>query len=117
MDRPFGNWRKDLVSYLYGSSTIDNREGIMFRPETFQQPYVALRNIPYVYGDSSSGQESPSGGVLGAGQTVWTKEFKLKKSCSATAFVEGVGIVSLDPRWLVRGDALEQLGDGTTSKH
>ena len=80
----------------------------MFKPEAFQQPYVALRNIPYQCGDPSAKGATPSGGVLGRGQTVWTKEnYELKTyPRTTTAFVDDIGIISLDPRWLVRADAL-----------
>jgi hypothetical protein len=78
----------------------------MFRPDVFKQPYVAIRHIPYLCRDAS-GQDAP-GGVLSKGQMVWTQESYESKGYppSAIAFVDGVGIVSLDTRWLVRPDIL-----------
>jgi hypothetical protein len=78
----------------------------MFRPDVFKQPYCAIRAVPYLCGDGSA--QDSSGGVLGRGQTVWTKEAYESKGypASAVAFVDGVGIVSLDTRWLVRADII-----------
>ena len=52
--------------------------------------------------------KSPQEGVLSKGQTVWTKEAYEPTGypASSVAFVDGVGFVSLDSRWLVRADIL-----------
>ena len=80
------------------------------RPELFEQPFVAIRNLPYLCEDSNGAGHS-SGGVLGVGQTVWGENQARHKSKlhPARAYVEGVGIVSLDPRWLVRADTLNTV--------
>lgn len=74
----------------------------MLKPDAFQQPFVALRNIPYLYGDPSN-RDHLQGGVLRQGQTVWTKLTAVPERHvrAAAAFVEGVGVVSLDPHWLI----------------
>ena len=76
----------------------------MVKPETFQKPCVALRHVPYLFEENS-----PTGGVLGRGQTVWVQNDcdPQKAPHAARAFVENVGVVSLDPRWLVSADALK----------
>ena len=80
----------------------------MVKPEIFQKPYVALGHIPYVCGESSSGT-SGAGGVLSRGQTVWTAEsYEPRRAENLTSvFVEDIGVISLDPHWLVRADVLK----------
>ena len=81
----------------------------MLRPASFMQPYVAFSNIPYLCGEQSVREFSPgSGGVLGRGQTVWTQEAYNSRTVPvvAIAFVDEIGIISLDPRGLVPADLL-----------
>ena len=77
----------------------------MLKPESFTQPYVAIRNIPYVCGDTRSEEV---GGVLSRGQLVWTEAAYEPKGyhSSTTAFVEEIGLISLYTGWLVRADIL-----------
>jgi hypothetical protein len=81
----------------------------MLRPKMFTKPYVAFRHIPYICGPDVLSQAPASGGVLAKGQTVWTKEVFVPKQCPqmATAFVEDIGIVSLNPSWLVSASILD----------
>ena len=81
----------------------------MLKPQMFQKPYVAVRHVPYICGDGSNKTDSASGGVLGRGQTVWTEEtFDMRRARErAIAFVEEIGVISLDPRGLVSADVLE----------
>jgi hypothetical protein len=76
----------------------------MVRPEAFQQPYIALQNVPYLCGDDPS--KAGSGGVLSRGKTVWARQSDASQSAagSITAYVEGVGLISVNPRALVRSD-------------
>ena len=81
----------------------------MARPETFHQRYVTFHPAPYLCGDGSSEPAALHGGVLRRGEIVWTKDSidphgRLR---STSAFVDGVGIITLDPRRLVRADALK----------
>ena len=70
----------------------------MTRPSTFQHPYIAIRNTPYL---ASAGGHN-SGGVLAKGQVVWMGEVAIhcKAPQTVIVFVDGLGIVSLDPRSL-----------------
>ncbi len=81
----------------------------MLKPETFQQPYVACRHLPYQCGEAANDLSPSSGGVLCKGQMVWTTQSypSTERPLSVTAFVDDIGIVSLDPHWLVRADALK----------
>lgn len=79
----------------------------MVRPDTFQQPFIAVHNVPYICGgDPSAGHAA--GGVLRRGQTVWTKDYEVVKTSSKNivGFVEGVGVISISPRALKRADIL-----------
>ncbi len=90
----------------------------MLRPDVYRQPHVALQHIPYICGGGSTIRDSSSGGVLGRGQTVWTSDNCQSKTYQSltSAFVEGIGIVSLDPRWLVRADVLSERTEETYGK-
>ena len=79
----------------------------MLKPVAFQYPHIAFRNIPYACTSSYPHKDSVhSGGVIGRGQTVWveTPLVSAARQPSALVYVENVGIVSLDPRWLVEAD-------------
>ena len=80
----------------------------MQRPDSFQLPYVVMRNLPYRSIQDSFEAEQRDGGVLRTGETVWTVEDYRLGRCprSATAFVDGVGVVALDPRWLAQANIL-----------
>ena len=81
---------------------------MLSKPEAFQKQHVAFRHIPYVCDEAANDRSSHTGGVIGRGETVWTTETFETGHCPASAkvFVESVGVISLDPRWLVRADAL-----------
>ncbi len=74
----------------------------MLKPQIFQQANVAIRNLPYTVLQESLRDSIDSGGVLGSGQLVWTESsFTVRpRPCSAIAFVDGIGMVCVDPRWL-----------------
>jgi hypothetical protein len=90
----------------------------MLRPEAFQQPFVALRNIPYLCGGPES-QDQAQGGVLCMGQTVRTRFSAVpdRRIRSEAAFVEGVGIVSLNPHWLIPASMLRSQKENTDGEH
>ena len=74
----------------------------MAKPRAFKQSYIALHSIPYTEGgDGSDHKAEISGGVLGIGQTVWADHLHQWQPARVTAFLDSVGVVSLDPRWLV----------------
>lgn len=81
----------------------------MLRPGVYQQAQVATRDIPYVATEGSS-KEQMHDGVVTAGQIVWTQESEPVRAhiTSATAFLDGVGLVSLDPQLLMRADVLNE---------
>ncbi len=76
-------------------------EVFMAQPQLFKQSYVALHSIPYTEMNGSELEESLAGGVLGAGQVVWADHLHQRQPSRVTAFLDSVGVVSLDPRWLV----------------
>ena len=79
----------------------------MTKPNEFREVYLAIQNIPYL---RESHQDLASGGVLARGQLVWvqTTNDAEERSNSISAFVDDIGIISLDPRWL----AVAKFTDG-----
>jgi hypothetical protein len=79
----------------------------MLRPEAFQKPQVVLQNTPYVVGEKAA-KEASSGGLLSRGRIVWTQEPEPSRtnSQSTIGFLDGVGIISLNPQLLIRADVL-----------
>ena len=74
----------------------------MNRPQEFQAVCRAVQNMPYRFASGSSDDAADSGGVLGKGQLVWTcrRENTTGRPTSITAFVDDLGLISLDSRWL-----------------
>lgn len=89
----------------------------MSRPDAFCRAYVALQNTPYLCKDGSTHTRatSHSGGVLGRGDLVWTRDdySSGQDTLCVDGFVEHAGLVSLNPRFLVRADALKPLSEGS----
>lgn len=75
----------------------------MVKPECFKVEYVTSCHTPYGIEETSSPGMLSSGGVLGKGQPVWLKESLTAKRMKTIvpAYVEHLGIVSLDTRFLV----------------
>jgi len=71
----------------------------MTKPNEFWEVYIAIQNIPY---SRESPQGLASGGVLAKGQLVWVQTMidAEERPISISAFVDNIGIISLDPRWL-----------------
>jgi hypothetical protein len=71
----------------------------MTRPQEFQKAYRATRNTPYLRGSPLA---LASGGVLAQGKLVWLQStFSAEtRPISISAFVDDIGIITLDPRWL-----------------
>jgi hypothetical protein len=79
----------------------------MNKPSAFQEPHVTLRNLPYICINGAAEESATQGDVLGKGQLVWVHGHpKLTASRKMSVFVEGVGIVSVDSRWLSKQIAL-----------
>lgn len=71
----------------------------MAKPPAYKYSYVALHSIPYLEGDGS--ENLACGGVIRKGEVVWTDHLHQRQPAQVTAFLDPVGFVSLDPRWLV----------------
>ena len=76
----------------------------MNRPQEFQAACRAAQNMPYRFASGSSDDAADSGGVLGKGQLVWTcrRENTPGSTSFISAFVDDLGVISLDSRWLMR---------------
>lgn len=86
----------------------------MGRPQSFKYAFVALHNIPYAELDEQRRVQA-SGGVLSEGQVVWADHLHQWQPSMAMAFLESVGVVALDPRWLVPAEMYQrEPGLGTT---
>ena len=80
----------------------------MLRPDAFQRPHIALGNLPYQVVTESSTPSLPEGGVLKTGRVVWTRELLTRaRHRQALAFIEDIGTVLLDSRWLKTADLAE----------
>ena len=73
----------------------------MIKPQAFQVRYITLQNLPYTFGEPQRANTAV-GGVLSKGRLVWAQRpYDLgEHGGSAAAFVDDIGIISLDPRWL-----------------
>lgn len=71
----------------------------MAKPSSFKYSYIALHSIPYEEGDGTA--PASCGGVLAKGDVVWTDHLHQKQPSQVRAFFDPVGVVCLDPRWLV----------------
>jgi hypothetical protein len=72
----------------------------MARPPSFKYSYIALHSIPYTEGDGTPASAA-CGGVISQGDVVWTDHLHQRHPAQVTCFHEPVGVVCLDPRWLV----------------
>ena len=78
----------------------------MTKPDKFREGYIAIQNIPYL---RKSPQNLVSGGVLCKGQLVWVQTmFEMEeRPNSISAFVDDIGIILLDPRWLAIAKSID----------
>lgn len=78
----------------------------MNKPRDYEEICVTVRNIPYQCEDEQHRERSITGGVLGKGRTVWVQSsLETKKSSFSaygSAYVEGIGMVLVDPHYLIR---------------
>ena len=81
----------------------------MTKPENYGETCVLVRNTPYECKDELVQGELNSGGVLEQGQVVWVEprprqtRFPFRRgSTPIPGYVEHIGVVSLDPRFLAR---------------
>ena len=75
---------------------------MMNRPQEFQAACRAAQNMPYRFVSGFFDDTADSGGVLSKGQLVWTcrEENRTRRTISIKAFVDDLGVISLDSRWL-----------------
>jgi hypothetical protein len=75
----------------------------MIKLECFRVGYIASCNMPYGVDETSCPEMLSSGGVLRKGQPVWLKEplTAIAMNTFVPAYVEHLGVVSLDARFLV----------------
>jgi hypothetical protein len=79
---------------------------LLTKPEDYAETCSTVGNLPYQCEDGLKGTPM-AGGVLAKGGTVWVQPFHRgkKRGGSAryvSAYVDGIGMVSIDSRWLVR---------------
>lgn len=83
----------------------------MLRPADFTTPYRTSNVTPYQMINNPTDQPergSSNGGVFHRGQIVWTQESPATNSTSlaAVGFVDGLGHVIVDSRFLKKADVL-----------
>jgi hypothetical protein len=75
------------------------------KPRDYDEARVIVQNITYHFEDDKSDGPSMTGGVLRKGEVVWIKKCRAFAS-SVSAYVRGVGVVTVDSRFLIRtGDS------------
>lgn len=80
----------------------------MNREEQFPCRYVTFDNTPYL--PATYTRHPQCGGVLPRGEEVWAKPLGTNRPVSMQVFVKQLGVVDLDPRWLVPADLLGNGG-------
>ena len=87
----------------------------MVKPEAFQHQYTTLNTLPYSCVGNDRASASFSGGVLRRGETVWVEwdARALRRPKDTVAYVEGVGLITLNAERLIRADALKPLPEET----
>ena len=73
----------------------------MNRPHDYDELRVTVRNMTYQCEDEHFKGMHTTGGVLSKGQVGWIKKSPVF-AYGISAYVEGVGLVTIDPRFLVR---------------
>ena len=92
---------------IHPGRTLDMAEApFAAKPQDYAETCSIVGNLPYQCEDGLMGAPM-AGGVLAKGGRVWVQRFHHgKKSCGSTrcvfAYVDGIGMVSVDSRWLVR---------------
>jgi hypothetical protein len=74
------------------------------KPQECEESYTVMGNTPYAMeGDTLMGTTTMDGGVLGRGQIVWMRKRLGKQSLHplVSAYAEKLGLISLDPRFLI----------------
>ena len=76
----------------------------MDRPLIYRDSYVVSQNLPYEMIEIRASGSHVSGGVLGKGRRVWMQQDSQGSihRHAAFAYVEDIGIISLNPHLLSR---------------
>ena len=83
----------------------------MTKPENYGETCVLVRDVPYECQDEQTKGTPAVGGVFRKGQVVWVEpqaratQPKSKGFTSIHGYVEHIGMVSLDPRFLAQVSA------------
>ena len=77
----------------------------LMKPQEYREIYTVMGNTPYQVEEDSIKGLSSDGGVLSKGRVVWVKKQVGKQSQQSliSAYAEEVGLISLDPRFLIAG--------------
>ena len=77
----------------------------LMKPQEYREIYTVMGNTPYQVEEDSIKGLSSDGGVLSKGRVVWVKKQVGKQSPQSliSAYAEEVGLISLDPRFLIAG--------------
>ena len=71
----------------------------MLKPAEFERSYINIRSIPYECTEDGGGRMM--GGVLSRGQVLWTERAWKKTGRLIRAYVDGIGVVSVEDRFLL----------------
>jgi hypothetical protein len=76
-------------------------EGGFMKPKEYRDPYTLTRNAPYLTGEGGTPR---CGGVLNIGRAVYLQEGTKEKRLSGpvSAYAEGIGVILVDSRFLMR---------------
>lgn len=89
----------------------------MTKPRDYDEARVTVQNITYQFEEEMSDGPSMAGGVLGKGQVVWIKKCRAFAS-SISAYVRGVGLITVDSRFLIRtSDSSFMVETNETTDH
>ena len=89
------------------------------KPKEYRDLYTLTRNAPYLTGEGGTPR---CGGVLNIGKAVYLQEGAKEKRSSGpvSAYAEGIGVILVDPRFLMRtyspefGGSPPSRSNGTT---
>jgi hypothetical protein len=77
----------------------------LMKPREYREIYTVMGNTPYQVEEDSLKGLSSDGGVLRKGRIVWVEKRLGKQSPQTliSAYAEEIGLISLDPRFLIAG--------------
>jgi hypothetical protein len=86
------------------------------KPKEYRDLYTLTRNAPYLTGDAGT---SRCGGVLNIGKAVYLQEGAKEKGSNGpvSAYAEGIGVILIDSRFLMRTYSPEMGGSPSSRPH